>query len=236
MPADGRYRSQWATWISNGGRSAVDGGDRRRWERDLFDGHYDDAPDDLERPVYGAFDLLEDPHGGSPRFGSSVLVLAPSASGRVSGDRSRWAAPHGSAKMGPTREHAMGGSTEEQNVAVIRSFIEAWSRLDPDELAGYFAEDGCYHNIPVGPVTGRTEVRDMIAGFTAGWTETTWELLNVAASGDVVFTERIDRTTAGERAVDLPCAGVFTLEDGKIKVWRDYFDLATFTNGMAGER
>jgi hypothetical protein len=76
MLADGRYRSQWATWISNGGRSAIEGGERQRWERELFAGHYDGAPDDVERPVYGAFDLLGDPHGGSPRFGSSFVVLA----------------------------------------------------------------------------------------------------------------------------------------------------------------
>ena len=30
------------------------------------------------------------------------------------------------------------------NESIIRSFIEAWSRLDPAELASYFAEDGVY--------------------------------------------------------------------------------------------
>lgn len=130
----------------------------------------------------------------------------------------------------------MSTSPEDRNVATIRSFIEAWSRLDPDELADYFADDGCYHNIPVGPVAGRSQVRDMIAAFTADWTETTWDLLNIAAAGDVVFAERLDRTKAGDRAVDLPCNGVFEMEEGKIKVWRDYFDMATFTKGMAGDR
>jgi limonene-1,2-epoxide hydrolase len=27
--------------------------------------------------------------------------------------------------------------------------------------------------------------------------------------------------------------GVFEIRDGRIAVWRDYFDLATFTNQMA---
>lgn len=78
LNADGRYRSQWATWISNGGRSAVVGGQRHRWEQALFGDAYDGADplvDDF--PVYGAFDLLRDPFGGSPRFGSSYVVLAP---------------------------------------------------------------------------------------------------------------------------------------------------------------
>src|SRR4051794_7512709 len=74
--ADGRYRSQWMTRVSNGSRSAIEGGDRHRWEQLLFEGAYDSAdPEVVERPVYGSLDLLRDPHGGSPRFGSSYGVL-----------------------------------------------------------------------------------------------------------------------------------------------------------------
>lgn len=119
------------------------------------------------------------------------------------------------------------------NVAIITDFIAAWSRLDPDELASYFAEDGCYHNVPVGPVVGRDNVRGMIAAFTADWTATTWDLLNIVGSDDVVIAERLDRTEAGDKSVDLPCTGVFEMADGKIKVWRDYFDFATYGNAMS---
>ena len=77
MARAGRYISQWVTGISNGGRSAFPGGDRQRWEHELFARAYEDAePTDVEFPIYGAWDLLGDPHGGSPRFGSSFLVLA----------------------------------------------------------------------------------------------------------------------------------------------------------------
>jgi limonene-1,2-epoxide hydrolase len=127
----------------------------------------------------------------------------------------------------------MDSSNSEKNISIITDFINAWPRLDPDELASFFTEDGCYHNIPVGKVTGKDNVRAMIAAFTADWTFTQWDLLNIAASGDVVIAERLDRTQAGEKSVDLPCTGVFEMEDGKIKVWRDYFDLATFSNAMA---
>ena len=123
--------------------------------------------------------------------------------------------------------------TSMENIAIITEFIAAWSRLDPDELADYFTEDGCYHNIPVGPVAGRDNVRAMIAAFTADWTATRWDLLNIVGSGDVVIAERLDRTQAGDKSVDLPCTGVFEIENGKIKVWRDYFDMATFINAMS---
>ena len=119
------------------------------------------------------------------------------------------------------------------NVAVVTDFIEAWPRLDAEELAGYFAEDGCYHNMPTAPVTGRDNVRDMIAAFIASWTSTQWDILNIVGSGDVVIAERLDRTRVGDKSVDLPCTGVFEMRDGKIAMWRDYFDMGTFVKAMS---
>ena len=119
------------------------------------------------------------------------------------------------------------------NEKIIREFIEAWSRLDPEELSGYFTEDGIYHNMPTGPVVGRENVRKMITGFIGAWTETRWDILNLVSAGDVVIAERLDRTKAGDKGVDLPCTGVFEMENGKIKIWRDYFDLTTYMKGMS---
>ncbi len=120
-----------------------------------------------------------------------------------------------------------------ENERIIREFIEAWSRLDPEELASFFADDGVYHNMPMGPVAGRRNIEGLIRGFTESWTETTWDLLNIVSSGNLVFAERLDRTRAGAKSVDLPCLGVFELQGGKIKVWRDYFDLGTYQKGLA---
>ena len=119
------------------------------------------------------------------------------------------------------------------NEAIIREFIDAWSRLDADELCSYFSEDGVYHNMPSGPVAGRENVKKMIAAFIGPWTETRWEVLHLVSAGDVVIAERIDHTKAGDKVVELPCTGVFEMENGKIKVWRDYFDLTTYMQGMS---
>ncbi len=118
------------------------------------------------------------------------------------------------------------------NDETIREFIAAWSRLDPEELAGYFCEDGIYHNMPSEPVRGRKNVKEMIRGFTASWTETEWEILHLVAEGDVVVAERVDRTKAGSKSVDLPCTGVFEMKNGKIKAWRAYFDLGAYVRAM----
>lgn len=120
------------------------------------------------------------------------------------------------------------------NADIIRSFIAAWSRLDAAELAGFFTEDGVYHNMPARPVAGRAAIQAFIAGFAKDWSATTWDILNIVEAGDVVIAERLDRTRVGDKGVDLPCCGVFEMKDGKIRIWRDYFDLATYTRALAG--
>ncbi|MEX2326918.1 MAG: limonene-1,2-epoxide hydrolase family protein [Pseudomonadales bacterium] len=118
------------------------------------------------------------------------------------------------------------------NKNVIREFVSAWSRLNSDELASFFTDDGVYHNMPAGPVAGREEVREFIKGFTAGWTATTWELITIVEEGDVVVTERVDHIDMGDKHVDLPCLGIFEMEGNKIRVWRDYFDLGTYMKAL----
>ena len=118
------------------------------------------------------------------------------------------------------------------NVSIISQFIEAWTDLDPDALADYFTEDGTYHNMPAQPVSGRDAIRQFITAFLASWKETQWEVLNIVGNGDLVFAERIDRTKTTQGNVDLPCVGVFEMQDGKIRMWRDYFDMSTYMNAM----
>jgi len=120
------------------------------------------------------------------------------------------------------------------NERIVLDFIAAWSRLNVDEIVSYFAEDGIYHNMPTQPVSGRESLRKFIAAFLKNWTETKWEVRNVMSKGNVVVAERMDRTIAAGKKIDLPCCGVFEMSNGKIKVWRDYFDMATYTKALMG--
>lgn len=126
------------------------------------------------------------------------------------------------------------GELARANERTVRDFIAAWSRLDAAELAAFFTEDGCYHNMPVGPVRGRDNVERFIRDFAATWTSTEWEIVSIGAVGDRVYAERVDRTRTTQGDVDLPCLGVFELRGGAIAEWRDYFDLGTYMNAMKG--
>ena len=120
----------------------------------------------------------------------------------------------------------------DNNETTIRNFIGAWSNLDTDELVAYFTEDGTYHNMPMQAVSGHMALREFINGFMANWEKTDWEILNLVSAGNIVVAERVDRTVAAGKPVDLPCCGVFEMRDGKIAVWRDYFDITTYVNAL----
>ena len=75
----GTYRSQFETLLSNGHVAPFAGGPRDEWERRLFGGAYQlEGTASAHRPKYGALDLLLQPDGPAPRFGSSYLLLRPS--------------------------------------------------------------------------------------------------------------------------------------------------------------
>ncbi len=111
---------------------------------------------------------------------------------------------------------------------VVRDFCAAWTRRDVDELLGYFTADAVYHNIPVEPVTGTDGIRELLNMFAPAASSAEFEIVRLAAHGNVVFTERVDRFTMNGKSVVVPVAGVFEIRDGKIAAWRDYFDFATW--------
>jgi limonene-1,2-epoxide hydrolase len=118
------------------------------------------------------------------------------------------------------------------NEKLVLEFCEAWTRCDIDELLGYFTDDAVYHNIPMQPVHGHDQIRNVLQLFVPTSEKIDFETLHIAAAGDVVHTERVDRFVMGDKTIELPVAGVFEIRDGKIAAWRDYFDMAAWTSQM----
>jgi len=122
-------------------------------------------------------------------------------------------------------------------IEVVRSFCAAWSEnRAAHELAAFFADDAVYHNIPLNPVAGRdaieTTIETLIRPGRPGIESIDFQVINIAANGPVVMTERVDVFTLPDRSFELPVMGTFEISDGKIKAWRDYFDINQFTTRM----
>jgi len=122
------------------------------------------------------------------------------------------------------------------NEKVVQDFCAAWTRKSIDELMGFFTPDAVYHNIPLEPLTGVDAIRQTIGMFATPAESIEFEMLAIASSGDIVFTERVDRFKMMGKTVELPVAGVFEIRNGKIAAWRDYFDMQTWVRqtGMGG--
>jgi limonene-1,2-epoxide hydrolase len=122
--------------------------------------------------------------------------------------------------------------TEQANIDLIRRFCAEWAAPDVAKIVSYFTDDAVYHNMPIQPVQGKDAIKGMIEQFMTPFERCDWQVTHIAASGDVVLTERIDRFI-GEKDVALPVMGAFEIKDGKIAAWRDYFDLGAWTKQMS---
>ena len=121
----------------------------------------------------------------------------------------------------------------ETPIELVRHFCAAWSQLDLDALSGYFTDDAVYHNIPLDPVVGRDNIKATIGGFTAGVEKIEFRVLHIVADGPLVLTERVDVFVTPLVTIELPVMGAFEVSDGRISVWRDYFDLNQFMSQLA---
>ncbi len=115
------------------------------------------------------------------------------------------------------------------NTDLVTAFCKAWSNSDVDEIHGFYAEGADYPNMPMPPMEGKPAIKTIIQQIVSPTTWIEWETLNIAEAGNIVLTERVYRLELSGKKVELPVAGVFEIENGKIKAWRDYFDMAAWT-------
>jgi limonene-1,2-epoxide hydrolase len=111
--------------------------------------------------------------------------------------------------------------------AIVEAFLAAFVAMDLDAALDYIADDCEYTNIPMGTVRGPSGVKEVLEPFSAPIHENELIILRKAESGQVVFMERLDRHRLDHGWRELPVNSVFEVHDGRITVWRDYFDLGT---------
>jgi limonene-1,2-epoxide hydrolase len=113
------------------------------------------------------------------------------------------------------------------SIDVVEAFLDEFSAMDFDAALAFLSDDVEYTNIPIGTVHGHSGVREVLEPFFGPIHENEFLITRRAASGPVVFLERVDRHRLDHGWRELPVNSVFEVHDGKITVWRDYFDLTT---------
>lgn len=111
--------------------------------------------------------------------------------------------------------------------AVVTAFLHALERFDIDEALGYAAEDIVYQNVPLPPARGKQAFAKQMRGMAKYGTGFEGRIHNIAANGNVVLTERTDVLKVKKWEAAFWVCGTFEVRDGKIVLWRDYFDWTT---------
>jgi limonene-1,2-epoxide hydrolase len=118
---------------------------------------------------------------------------------------------------------------------VVNDLFAAWTRLDLEGIMSHFAEDAVWDNVPMSPAKGKAAIREMTNGFLKDSTSFSAKILKQVHVDNTVFNERVDTIAMKNgKSAAIPVAGMFEIDNaGKIKVWRDYFDLGTFTKQIS---
>jgi len=109
------------------------------------------------------------------------------------------------------------------NTRTVEVFLNALQDED-FETAGEALDDALvYQNVGLPTIHGRHRTMKLIrrmegrAGFEV-------KIHRIAADGNAVLTERTDALILGRLRLQFWVCGVFEVNDGRITLWRDYFD------------
>ena len=131
-----------------------------------------------------------------------------------------------------------GAADEPAEVRAIRQSLAYYEQADWDNWVLLFAEDGMLHSVMRDPFQGREALKKRMIEFHhgIGIEEGTMELhiRNIGkVADDVAIVERLDSWVQNGTRREVPAVGVFVFdENGLIKVWREYYDLATLQKAM----
>ena len=117
---------------------------------------------------------------------------------------------------------------------LVTALVRACEARDLDRVCSLVTDDIEYDNVPMGKVFGPDGVRKVLsAGVTQEATDIEWRVLEQIEQGDIVMNERVDCFLVNDTWIEIPIAALFKVRDGKICLWRDYFDLDTYRKQRA---
>jgi limonene-1,2-epoxide hydrolase len=117
------------------------------------------------------------------------------------------------------------------NARIVENFLNALQAQDFDTLEALVADDLVYQNVGFPTIRGGARVVKMMRGMQGRMGFEVKFHRNVA-EGNSVLNERTDAMVFGPLRVQFWVCGVFEVHDGRITLWRDYFDLFDCTKAI----
>jgi limonene-1,2-epoxide hydrolase len=128
-------------------------------------------------------------------------------------------------------EQTTSTSSAVDNARIVEDFLKALEHQNFETFDALLADDVVYQNVGLPTVRGRERVVKMMRGMEGRMGFEVKFHRNVA-EGSTVLNERTDAVIIGPVRLQFWICGVFEVHDGRITLWRDYFDLFDCTKAL----
>lgn len=123
--------------------------------------------------------------------------------------------------------------TSAANARIVASFLDALHDASLDAADAMLADDLVYQDVGLPTIRGRRATMNVFRRMQ-GRIVFQVKTHRIAADGATVLTERTDALVVGPLRFQFWVCGVFEVDQGRITLWRDYFDF--FNMFKAGVR
>jgi limonene-1,2-epoxide hydrolase len=109
------------------------------------------------------------------------------------------------------------------NIRIVEGFLNALQDADYDTADAALDDNLVYENVGLPTIHGRARAMKLFRRMD-GRAAFEVKFHRVAADGVAVLTERTDALIVGPVRLQFWVCGVFEVHNGRITLWRDYFD------------
>jgi len=128
-------------------------------------------------------------------------------------------------------------ATDIANTGTVEGFLNALQDADYEAADAALDDNLVYENVGLPSIHGRARTMKLFRQMD-GRAALEVKIHRIAADGAAVLTERTDALIIGPLRMQFWVCGVFEVHNGRITLWRDYFDLFDMfkatVRGLAG--
>lgn len=117
-------------------------------------------------------------------------------------------------------EHTESATTA---IATVEAFLAALEGEDFDVAESLLSDELVYQNVGLPTIHGRRRAMKVFRTLQ-GRVAFEAKIHRIAVDGNAVLTERTDAMIIGPLRLQFWIYGVYEVRDGRITLWRDYFD------------
>jgi limonene-1,2-epoxide hydrolase len=122
--------------------------------------------------------------------------------------------------------------TAASNIAVVEKFLFSLRDKDLATADSLLADNLVYQNVGFPTIHGRERAMKLFAGMQGPSFGFDVKIHRTAGDGFTVLNERSDALIVGPVRLNFWVCGVFEVHDGRITLWRDYFDNLGFAKAV----